>query len=65
MIELEKFVASVAEKSLSGFAFSQAILEDYAAVISKIEGCEAESIKERITIKATEIYNKHKAILYG
>lgn len=51
----EDILALFANKYLSGYTISQAMLEDYAEVISKIEGVELTTIKERITKRANEI----------
>jgi len=38
-----------------GYTISKAVLEDYAIVVAKIEGCDAEVVKDRIQKRADEI----------
>jgi hypothetical protein len=54
--ELKKYWGSF----MTGFAMSKAILEDYAKVISKIEGVEEKEVQERIIKRTREIFTETK-----
>jgi hypothetical protein len=45
---------------LTGFCRSKAILEDYARVISKLEGTTEEVVKERIEKRTGELFEEIK-----
>jgi len=51
----EDVLGKLFHKYLSGYTISQALLEDYAEVVSKIEGVDSNIIRERVTKRANEI----------
>ena len=59
MTSEEQFKKTIS-RFTTGFALSQAILEDYANIVAKIEGVDQEVVKERITKRADEIIRNIK-----
>lgn len=45
---------------LTGFCLSKAILEDYSKVIAKIEGIDAQQVKDRIDKRTKELFEEIK-----
>ena len=63
MDNLKKFITSL-EQGITALALSQAILEDYCAVISKIENVPFETVRARIMKATAENFENLKPKLH-
>ena len=61
MTETMDVLAQVFSRFLAGFSLSNAILEDYARVIAKLENVPEEEVLNRIKKRGDEIFEEVKA----
>jgi hypothetical protein len=58
---LKEILQPIVSAALNGRAISQALLEDYIMVVSRLTGDKEEDIKERIKIRTEQIMQEQKA----